>query len=334
MRSFKVSLVDLDGVTVPAWVIEKLVADGIEISVLDCKTRDELMRVAKDADIVWLLGGSRILNAETIKMLPRCGAILRSGSGTDNVPVTEATRLGIVVANTPEAQSEQVADHTIGLLFAVVRQIANHDRMMRTGSWERGYYKPFGPLCGKTLGLVGFGHVPQTICRRMKGYEMKFLSFDPYVPLETITNLGARGVNLDELMSQSDYVSVHCPATRETFHLIKERELRLMKPTAILINASRGSVLEESSLIQALTEGWIRGAGLDVFEQEPINPDNPLLKLENVVLTPHMAGMGEGTAEARWDLSVETILDLFHGKWPRSYVNKLVKPRWSLTPRI
>jgi len=169
MKSFKVSLVDLDGVALPDWVTEKLKREGIELSVLECKTREEFIQVAQDADLVWLLGGSRILNADTIKLLSRCGAILRSGSGTDNVPVSEATRLGIIVANTPEAQSEQVADHTIGLLFSVVRQIANQDRLLRTGAWDRARYAPFGPLFGKALGLVGFGKVPRTICRRMSG---------------------------------------------------------------------------------------------------------------------------------------------------------------------
>jgi phosphoglycerate dehydrogenase-like enzyme len=239
----------------------------------------------------------------------------------------------MIVANTPEAQHEQVTDHTLGLLFSVVRQIANNDRLMRTGAWERARFAPFGPVCGKTLGLVGFGQVPRTICRRMNGYEMTFLAFDPYVSPDIMAGYGARSVGLDDLMSQSDYISLHCPATRETFHLIKERELRLMKSTAILINASRGSVIDEPVLIRALTEKWFRGAGLDVFDQEPVHPDNPLLKLENAVLTPHIAGAGEGTAEARWDLSVETLIDLAHGRWPRSHVNKQVKPRWDLVAR-
>ena len=332
MRPFKVSLVHLDEVSVPDWVPEKLKREGVELFVQECKTPEELLQVAQDADIVWLLGGSRILSPEILRLLPRCGAILRSGSGTDNVPVNEATRLGMIVANTPEAQHEQVTDHTLALLFSVVRQIAINDRLMRTGAW-RARFAPYGPMFGKTLGLVGFGQVPRTICQRINGYEMNLLAFDPYVTSDIMAKYKARKVNLDDLMSQSDYVSLHCPATRETYHLIKERELRLMKSTAILINASRGSVIDEPALIRALTEKWFRGAGLDVFEQEPINHDNPLLKLENVVLTPHIAGSGEGTAEARWDLSVETLIDLSHGRWPRSYVNKNVKPRWNLVAR-
>ncbi|MFN8007692.1 MAG: hydroxyacid dehydrogenase [Terriglobia bacterium] len=333
MSSFKVSLVHMDEVTFPDWVSQKLKEEGVDLIVQECSTRDELLQVAKDADVLWLLGGSRILTPEILNQLPRCGAILRSGSGTDNVPVTEATRLGMVVANTPAAQHEQVTDHTLALLFSVVRQIAINDQLLRTGAWVRSRYFPYAPMTGKTLGLVGFGQVPQTICRRIRGYEMKVLAFDPYVPSKVMEQAGVRSVSLDELLSQSDYVSLHCPATRETFHLIKERELRLLKPTAILINASRGSVIDEPALIRALTERWFRGAGLDVFEQEPINPNNPLLKLENVVITPHIAGSGEGTAEARWDLSIETLIDLSRKRWPRSFVNKQVKPRWELRPR-
>jgi D-3-phosphoglycerate dehydrogenase len=333
MKPFKVSLVHLDEISVPDWVPEKLKRDGVDLLVQECKTPEELIQVAQDADVVWLLGGSRILSPEILRLLPRCGAILRGGSGTDNVPVNEATRLGMIVANTPEAQHEQVADHTLALLFSVVRQIANNDRLLRTGAWERTRFAPYGPMCGKILGLVGFGQVPRTICRRISGYEMSLLAFDPYVTPDVMAKYKARSVNLDDLMSQSDYVSLHCPATRETYHLIKERELRLMKSTAILINTSRGTVIDESALIRALREQWFRGAGLDVFDPEPINPGNPLLKLENVVITPHMAGSGEGTSEARWDLSVETLIDLSRGRWPRSHVNKQVKPRWDLVAR-
>ena len=134
MKPFKVSLVHLDDVSVPAWVPEKLKREGVDLFIQECHTPEELIQVAQDADVVWLLGGKRILSPEILRLLPRCGAILRSGSGTDNVPVNEATRLGMIVANTPEAQHEQVTDHTLALLFSVVRQIANNDRLMRTGS--------------------------------------------------------------------------------------------------------------------------------------------------------------------------------------------------------
>ena len=333
MKPFKVSLVHLDEVSVPDWVPEKLKREGVDLFVQECQTPEELLQVAQDADVVWLLGGRRILSPEILRMLPRCGAILRSGSGTDNVPVNEATRLGMIVANTPEAQHEQVTDHTLALLFSVVRQIANNDRLIRTGAWKSAPFLPYGPMYGKTLGLVGFGQVPRTICQRISGYEMNILAFDPYVTPDIMAKFKVRYASLEDLMSQSDYISLHCPATRETYHLIKERELRLMKSTAILINASRGSVIDESALIRALKEKWIRGAGLDVYDQEPTNPDNPLLKLENVVLTPHIAGSGEGTSEARWDLSVETLIDLSRGRWPRSHVNKQVEPRWNLVAR-
>ncbi len=330
MKPFKVALVDLDGFTVPDWVKAELRKEQIDFCFEDCHSQRDLGRVAGDADLVWLFGGSPILRAGSFADIPRCGAILRTGSGTDNVPVVEATQLGIVVANTPEAHSDAVADHTIALLFAVVRQIVNYDRILRTGFWERAKYPLHGPVAGRTLGLVGFGHIPRIVTKRLSGFKMRFLAYDPYVSAEIMTVHGVQSTGLDELLKQSDVVSLHCPLTKDTYHRVGAREFQLMKRTAILLNTSRGPVVQEKALVQALSERWIAGAGMDVFHEEPVSPNHPLLKLENVVVTPHIAGGGAETLAARWQLSVETIVALARGQWPRSYVNREVKPRWDL----
>jgi len=159
---------------------------------------------------------------------------------------------------------------------------------------------------------------------------MTVLAYDPFVTPEAMAGLGARPASLDEVLSQSDFVLLHCPLTKETFHLIGERELRRMKPSSILINTARGPIVDEPALVRALTEGWIAAAGLDVLEDEPPAPDNPLLKLENTVITPHAAGFSDEDEDLCWQLSVESAIAFKQGRWPRSYVNRGVKPRLSL----
>lgn len=330
MPRFKVALVGLDGQTVPDWVPTDLAAAGIHLVVHECLNDEDLARHAADADLVWLFGGSRVVTAGTLSRLARCGAIVRTGSGTDNVPVEEATRRGIVVGNTPDALTEAVSDHAIALLFACLRQVAVHDRAVRGGVWDRYLAWPRWHLRGRTLGLVGFGRIAQLLARKLSGFEMPVLAYDPLVPAEAMARQRARPAGLDDLLSRSDVVSLHCPLTDETRHLIDERALRRMKPTAVLINTSRGPVVDEKALVRALTEGWIAAAGLDVLEQEPAGPDNPLLRLNNVVLTPHIAGYSDEYLDLCWRLSVETVLALAGGRWPRSYVNRGVKPRWPL----
>jgi D-3-phosphoglycerate dehydrogenase len=328
--SFKVALVGLDGPGTPGWVTERLAAEQIGFAMRECTTPAELAETAGDADVVWIFGGSRIVSDETLPLLARCGAIIRTGSGTDNVPVEAATRLGIVVANTPEALNEAVADHAVALLLAAARQVAVQDRAVRRGTWDRAVAWPRFRLQGQTLGLIGFGHIARAVARKLRGFEMQVLVFDPKLDAARITAQGARPAALQEVLAEADFLSIHCPLTPETRHLIGAAELHRMKPDAILVNTSRGPVVDEAALVRALRENWIAAAGLDVLEREPPDPDNPLLGLDNVVLTPHIAGYWPGYEEAAWRLSVETVLDLARGHWPRSYVNPGVRPRMSL----
>ena len=331
MKRFKVALISLDQQIVPDWAPKKLADEGIEFAVKECLTRQDLAEMAGDADVVWVLGSHQVLYAENLDVIPNCGAIIRTGSGTDNIPIEEATRLGIVVANTPDALTDAVAEHAIGLLFAVIRHIPLQDRAVRRGVWDRDLAMPRLLLRGQTLGLVSFGRISQAVARKLNGFDLTILAYDPYVSSEAAERLGGRLTRLDEVLSRSDFVSIHCPLTKETHHLIGEHELRQMKPEAILINTARGSVIDEAALLRALTEGWIGAAGLDVLEQEPIPPDNLLLQLDNVVITPHIAGYSDEYLPNSWRLSVETAIDLAQGRWPRSYVNPEVKPRWNLT---
>jgi D-3-phosphoglycerate dehydrogenase / 2-oxoglutarate reductase len=329
-KRFKVALVDLDGQTCPDWVRETIDREGIDLVARDCKTREELEAHAHDADLVWLFGGSRVLHGGNLAAVPRCRTILRTGSGTDNVPVEEATRRQIVVANTPAAIADGVSDHLIALLFAVARRVAELDRTIRLGRWGQAPIRAWGGVRGQTLGLVGYGHVAREVVRKLRGFEMNVLAHDPHVRPDAMAADGATPADLTELLARSDYVSLHCALTPRTKHLVGERELRLMKPSAVLLNTSRGPVIDEAALVRALQEGWIAGAGLDVLETEPPVPENPLLGLDNVVLTPHVAGYSANGTEARWKLSVETVLAVARGEPPRSRVNG--EPRSGIAP--
>jgi len=330
MARFKVALVGLDGYTVPEWVPQTLAHESIDFAARECRTPQDLVEVAGDADVVWVFGSHRVVTAENLGLAPRCGAIIRTGSGTDNIPVEEATRRGMVVANTPDALTDTVADHTIALLFAVVRQIAVQDRTLRAGRWDRTQNVPRCHIHHQRLGLIGYGRIPRLVARRLQGWDLTCLAHDPFVSADVMAHAGVRAASLDEVLSTADFVLVHCPLTAATHHLVGERELRLMKPEAILVNTARGPVIDEAALIRALNNGWIAGAGLDVFEREPVDGQNPLLQMENVVLTAHIAALSDEYLPNCWRLSVETAIALARGYWPASYVNPGVHPRWPL----
>jgi D-3-phosphoglycerate dehydrogenase len=325
-----VALVALDGQPLPPWVPARFASAGLDFVAQECDGRAALAAVAGDADVVWVFGSHRCLSADNLDVLARCGAIIRTGSGTDNIPVAEATARGILVANTPDALTEAVSDHAIGLLFAVIRQIAIQDAAVRRGVWDRTVAWPNWHLHGQTLGLVGFGRIPRLVARKLSGFELSMLAFDPYADGSEFDRLHVRSVDLDALLQESDFVSVHCPLTPATFHLFDAQRLQRMRPHAVLVNTSRGPVIDEQALVRALREGWIGGAGLDVLEQEPPAPDNPLFALPNAVITPHIAGYSDEYLDRSWQFSVQTALDLASGKWPRSCVNRDVRPRWTL----
>jgi D-3-phosphoglycerate dehydrogenase len=319
----------LQGEPLPEWVPAAFRREGIDFFQRECTTGEELEKYAGDADLVWVWG-SCVVTADRLDVLRKCGAILRSGSGTDNVPVTEATQRNILVANTPQAVCHEVSDHSIALLLAIVRQTAAQDALMRRGVWEARKHRTRWHLRGSTLGLVGFGHIGRMVARKMSGFEMHVLAHDPFLAADEIAAAGVQAVAFDELLGQSDFISLHTPLTAQTRHLIDERALRKMKSNAVLINTSRGAVVDESALVRALVEGWIGAAGLDVFEREPIRPDHPLLSLDNVVVTPHSAGYSDLFSDRFWRYSVETVVAIANRYWPRSPLNRGISPRWPL----
>ena len=315
------------GFPTPAWVSAALHDAGLRFSIVDCWTAADLEQHAAEADIVWIVGGRRLLLGDNLSALRRCGAIVRTGSGTDNVDIPSATAMGIVIANTPQVTVDSVADQAISLLFSLVRQITFQDRLVRQGAWDP-LALPKRRFQNATLGLIGFGRIARQVVRKLTGFGMRCVSHTLHPAPEVMEAYGVTAVSLDGLLRTSDYVSIHCPLTAETHHMIGERELRSMKREAVLINTARGAVIDEAALIKALSEGWIAAAGLDVLEKEPPDPANPLLSMDNLILTPHQGGTSDRFPADFFEASVEAILDLAASRYPQFVVNPEVKPRW------
>jgi phosphoglycerate dehydrogenase-like enzyme len=210
---------------VPDWVYAELKQASIDFVFKQCKSRQDLAETGGDANVIWVFGDHESVYKENLDVLKRSGAIIRTGSGTDNIPVAEATKLGIIVANTPLAAAHTVADHAIALLFAVTRQIVAQDRQVRQGKWDRYLAWPNYHLHGQTLGLVGFGHIAKLVTRKMSGFDMQVISHDPVVRPAAMAALGVEAVGFEDLLKRSDFISVHCPLLPTTRHLISERAL-------------------------------------------------------------------------------------------------------------
>ena len=313
----------------PDWVARYLEAHDIDNEYHPCFTREDLETYAGDVDVVWMFSGSRILTAETIPVLKRCGAIMKVGSGVDNIDVEAATRLGILVVNTPEAVIGSVTEHTMGLLLAATRNIVRQDHLVRSGHWGTYEARTVANLEGSTLGLVGFGRIGRLVVRKLGGFEMTFVAYDPYVSAAEVERHGARQMELEELLAASDFVLLLCRLTPETRGLIGESELRKMKRNAILVNVSRGAVVDEDALFRALSERWIAGAALDVMGSEPPDPGSPLLGLSNLIITPHVGGMAGDWPDCSWRALCRALVAMSKRRWPDSVVNKgEVEPRW------
>jgi len=306
---------------------EELARVNAELVGVDCDTEEEIIEAARDADVV-LTGGAK-MTRRVMEGLPKCRAIVRYGVGYDTVDVDAATDNGILLVNIPDFCWEEVSNHAIVLLIACAKKLVILNNAVKQDSWGASTraMRPMVQIHGQTLGLVGCGNIGRTTARKAPCFGLRILGYDPYVEKSVAEEHGITLVNLPELLKESDFVSLHPLLNKETRHLIGEKELRQMKPSAYLINTSRGPVVDESALIKALQEKWIAGAGLDVFEKEPVDPNNPLLKMDNVMVTPHFASSSDaGIKRLRISVGQEAARVL-SGQWPKNVVNKTVKPK-------
>jgi len=310
--------------------LEALTPLGAEIVEIDTKDENEFVKAARDCDALYAKG--RSITKKMIDGLERCKIIALGSVGVDSVDIAAAKAKGIPVTNVPDTFIEEVADHAMTLILGTFRRLVVQDKLVREGRWKEGrpmLYK-FPRLMGQTLGFVAFGHVARAVATRARPFGVRMLAYDPYVEELVMSQYGVEPASLSEMLKQSDIVSMHAPSTPDAHHMLREEHFRQMKKTAIFINTGRGPTVHEPSLIKALEEGWIAAAGLDVVEQEPIDLTNPLLKMDNVILTAHVA-----SASARFDpvrrrrVGAEIALALT-GRWPRSCVNPGVLEKTSL----
>ncbi len=297
---------------------------GCRVIPLEFSTDSELTQAIGEADA--LLPRYVNIKRHHIEAMSHCKVIARSGIGVDIVDVEAATEQGIWVTNVPTYCENEVADHGAALILTCTRKIINYHEAVKRGVWKWQTGRQIPRLCEATFGLIGFGKIGKLIWQRMKGFGCKGLIYDPYIPAEAVEKAGATPVDLEMLLRSSDIVHIQCPLTPQTFHLIQESQLKMMKPTAILTNASRGPIIEESALYRALSEGWIAMAGLDDLEEEPAKirdwaPSNPLFQLPNVIVTPHTAWYSEQSVEEVKRISASEIARVLSGQKPLYPVN-------------
>lgn len=300
----------------------KTVPDLEFIPDAQCKTEEEVIELTKDADGV--LNQWNYITENVINNMKNCKVIATYGIGTDKINVEAATKKGIYVCNVPAYGTGEVANHAFSMILACSRQLVQYDRLIRQGKF--GYPtlgKKLYRLDGQTVGVVGFGKIPRNLSRKlMDAFNMKILAYDPFITEEFAKECGVTKVDLETLMKESDFVSVHVPLTKETKYLIDEKMLRLMKPTAYLINCGRGAIVKEDDLARVLKDNAIAGAGIDVFEIEPIATDDPLMQLDNVIVTPHSAYYTEESLYALQYGAAAEVARVLNGEEPLSAVNK------------
>jgi len=270
---------------------EELSKIGADLVLAECRTEDEVLKNATGVDALLTLDVP--VSKRVIDSLDNCKGIVCYGVGVDHIYIESATEKGIPVVNTPTFCIEEVSTMAIALLLACARKIVLLNNSTRRGFWYGEVARSVHTLEGRVLGLVGFGNTAKATAGKAKAFGLHIMTYDPYMSEDEAKKKGAKLVDFDELLKKSDYISVHVPLTRETKHMFKEDTFKMMKESAFFINTSRGAVVDEKALYKALKEGWIAGAGLDVLEKEPIEPDNPLCNLDNVILTPHTASATE-----------------------------------------
>ncbi len=297
-----------------------------DVIVPDRPGLDAFLAIARDADA--LLHEHLTLSAAIIDRLDRCRVIAHHGKGVDNIALDAASARGIVVANVLDASLHEVAEHVFALLFAVARRLTTYDHAVRAGRWDVRVGEPVYRLHAKTLALVGFGRIAQLVAVRALAFGMRVIAYARHPDAELARRLGVAFGDLDTVFAQADVISVHLPLTPQTERIVSAALLRRMKRSAILINVSRGGLIDEAALCEALAGGQLLGAGLDVMADEPPLDGNPLLRLENVVVTPHCAWYSE---EGRDDVERRTAREaarVLAGEAPQSWVNPEALPRF------
>ncbi|ANU11022.1 hydroxyacid dehydrogenase [Planococcus antarcticus DSM 14505] len=331
MSPFKVVVTDYEYST---FAPERVVFDklGIELTFEQCNTEDDVIATCKDADA--LINQYAPITGKVIEQLDNCKVISRYGVGFNTIDVDAATAKGIIVANVTDYCLDEVSNHTMALLLSFARKVTLLNNSVKNGVWDFKVAVPIYRLQGKTLGLIGFGNIPQTVAKKAKAFDLNVIAYDPFVAPEVAAARNVELVTLEKLCQHSDYLSIHVPLNEQTEGMISRKEFAMMKKEAFIINTARGPIIDERALISSLQAGEIAGAGLDVLETEPIVADNPLLAMDNVILNPHSAFY---SVEAETELkrkTAENVADVLSGYYPTYLVNKSVKNKVELKNKL
>lgn len=316
---------------------ELLTKLGAEVEKTFCTTEEELVSACSEADAV-IAAGTRItpgyvFSPKVIENLNKCRIIALMSIGYDNVDIAAATEKAICVANVPDYCLEEVSDHAMALILACARKFYQLFPDIKSEKWSTqaecsSALKSLHRLAGHTLGLIGFGNIPRMLVPKARAFGFRIIACDPHVPNILFKTFKVEPVELDQLLKESDFVSLHATLTAETRHMMGLQQFNKMKPAAYFINKARGELVDERALYTALSEGLIAGAGLDVLEPEPPSPDNPLLKLNNVLITGHFAYYSEESREELFIRPWKEIARVLQGEWPQGLVNPQVKERF------
>ena len=316
---------------------ELLTELGAQVDKTFCATEEELVSACSEADAVIALGiritPGYIFSRKVIENLNKCRVVALTGIGYDNVDIAAATEKGICVANNPYYCLEEVSDHTMALILACARKFYQVLPDINNGKWSTqtdylSALKPLHRLSRQTLGLIGFGNIARALVPKARAFGLRIIAYAPHVPGVLFETFKVESVELDQLLEESDFVSLHTALTPETKHMMGLPQFKKMKRTAYFINTARGELVDERALYTALSEGLIAGAGLDVLESEPPDQDNPLLKLSNVLITGHFAYYSEESREELFRWPWEEVARVLRGEWPEGLINPQVKDQF------
>ncbi len=321
-----VALIDYDPVPfdiIPAireGMAQTLAQAGAQMRIAQCRSQEAVLDFARQADLVMIQSVRPLVDRTVIGMLA-CRAVIRMGLGYDLVDVAAATDKGILVSNVVDWCNDEVADHASALILAGLRRLGPMDRALHRGVWDRQPAMEIVRLRGKTLGILGFGRIGQAVAQRMAAFGLDLIASDPYMDAAAAARCGVKPVGFEELLARADVISVHARLVPETRHLLKAAEFARMKPNALLVNTARGAIIDEPALIAALRAGRPGGAALDVMETEPLPGDSPLMSMENVLLTPHLASFSQEASAQLYQMSAEIAANLLQNRWAPTIVN-------------
>ena len=306
--------------------IERQILDGLaDLTPLQVTDPEAFFPEAADCDALLNTYGGPI-TADVMARMPRCRIIARYGIGVDTIDLDAATEAGIIVTNNPTYCIEEVAEHTLAMMLSAARKITFYDRQVRSGGWAVPPGKPMYRVAGSTAGLIGFGNIARRVATAAAALDMRVLYFDPFVEQGQFDAPGQKAA-LAEVLEQADYLCVHAPLTPQTRGMLNADAFAQMKPTAVLINCSRGSIVDTAALIDALDAGEIAGCALDTTDPEPLPDDHTLRTRENVIINPHAAWYSEGAMEGLQRGAPSEVRRLLEGRWPVNVVNRAVKGR-------